>query len=26
MLLREFEDSSPAANHASQRIVGDDHR
>ena|SRR5208337_4912553 len=26
MLFREFEDSPAAANHASQRIVGDDHR
>ena len=26
MLFREFEDSSAAANHASQRIIGDDHR
>jgi hypothetical protein len=26
MLFREFEDSSAAANYASQRIAGDDHR
>src|SRR6266849_10866716 len=26
MLFRELEDSSPSASHASQRIIGDEHR